>query len=125
MKKLKVNNDDIVIGIAASGFTPFTLKVIEEAKKLGSLTVGIGNNANAKLQTTADLGINLLTGYEILAGSTRLKAGTAQKIVLNLISTLCMTKLNKVKDGLMVNLQPNNLKLKNRFEIIKTKIKDK
>ena len=118
IKKLKINKDDIVIGIAASGYTPFTIQVIKEAKKLGSLTIGIGNNFNAKLQKTADLGINLLTGYEILAGSTRLKAGTSQKIVLNLISTLCMAKLKRVRNGLMSHLVVTNNKLKKRKKYI-------
>ena len=111
-KKIHVN--DIVIGVAASSNTPYTVSGIKKAKELGALTIGIGNNFNGKLQKFAEHSITLNTGPEIVAGSTRLKAGTSQKICLNLISTMVMVKMGLVKNGLMVNLIPSNKKLKKR-----------
>ena len=119
VKNILITPKDIVIGVTASGNTPFTLKTIEISKKIGATTIGIGNNFNGKIQKKAHYGITLDTGYELVAGSTRLKAGTAQKICLNLISTLCMARLGGVKNGLMINLQPSNLKLKKRIAMIK------
>ena len=113
-KKLKITNNDILIGVSASGQTPFTLAVINKANKVNALTIGIGNNKGTKLQKIARFGITLQTGYEILAGSTRLKAGTAQKICLNLISTLCMSKLERIKNGKMSHLVATNNKLRIR-----------
>ena len=95
-----------------------------EAKKRGALTIGIVNNNNSILQHTADLSICLPTGAEVVAGSTRLKAGTAQKICLNMISTLLMTRLGFVQNGLMTNLVPSNEKLIKRKKLIKNLIKD-
>ena len=105
---------DIVIGLAASGSTKFTVDVIKFANKLGALTVGISNNINSELEKNANIPIILNTGAEVVAGSTRLKAGTAQKICLNLISTLVMTRLGKVKKGMMNNLIATNRKLSKR-----------
>lgn len=113
-KKLKVTNIDVLIGLSASGITPFTLAVISEANNVNALTIGIGNNKGTSLQKIANIGITLQTGYEILAGSTRLKAGTAQKICLNLISTLCMSKLDRIKNGIMSHLVATNDKLRTR-----------
>ncbi len=114
LRQLKVTRDDVLIGLSASGITPFTIAVMLEANKLNVLTIGIGNNKGTKLQRVCNIGITLQTGYEILAGSTRLKAGTAQKICLNLISTLCMSKLNRMKNGIMSNLVATNNKLRKR-----------
>ena len=111
-----------MIGLTASSSTPFTLELIEMARKVGAITIGIGNNPNGKVQEIAEYGITLDTGHELVAGSTRLKAGTAQKICLNIISTLCMSRLGGVKNGLMINLQPSNNKLKKRISMIKNKI---
>jgi N-acetylmuramic acid 6-phosphate etherase len=121
-KKKKISHNDVVIGLTASSSTPFTLELIEMARKVGAITIGIGNNPNGKVQEIAEYGITLDTGHELVAGSTRLKAGTAQKICLNIISTLCMSRLGGVKNGLMINLQPSNNKLKKRISMIKNKI---
>ena len=118
VKKLNIIEGDIVIGLSASGNTPFVIKALKEAKSFGALTIGICNNFNQKIQKISDLSIVLDTGVELIAGSTRLKAGSAQKICLNMISTLCMTKLGKVKDGLMINMVPTNDKLIKRMTII-------
>ena len=117
-KKLKIIDKDVLIGLSASGITPFTLAVINEANNVNALTIGIGNNKGTKLQKIANVGITLQTGYEILAGSTRLKAGTAQKICLNLISTLCMSKLGRIKNGMMSHLVTTNKKLRIRKKYI-------
>jgi len=115
-----INLSDVVIGLAASANTPYTVSAINISKDLGALTIGIGNNLNGKLQKIADYSITLNTGPEIVTGSTRLKAGTAQKICLNLISTMVMIRMGCVKNGLMVNLIPSNKKLlKRKAEIDK------
>ena len=117
--KNKICKNDIVIGVSASGNTPFTVDCILQAKKRGALTIAIVNNKESILQKNADLSICLPTGAEVVAGSTRLKAGTAQKICLNMISTLLMTRLGFVKNSLMVNLVPSNEKLIKRKKLIK------
>ena len=110
-EKIKINEKDIVVALAASGNTPFTKSVLDYAKQKGALTVSISNNKNGKIFQYSDYKIFLDTGSEIIAGSTRLKAGTSQKICLNLMSSLIMTKLGFVKKGLMINLIPKNEKL--------------
>ena len=114
-----INEKDVVIGLAASGNTPFTYQVLKEAKQRGSLTVGIVNNKNGLIKNICDYVIVLDTGPEVVMGSTRLKAGTAQKVCLNIISTGLMTKLGRVKNGMMNFLVPTNKKLidrKNRMK---------
>jgi N-acetylmuramic acid 6-phosphate etherase len=106
--------DDVVILLAASGATPYTRGAVEAARNAGALTIGIGNNAQAPIALEADIGILLETGHEIISGSTRLKAGTAQKIALNSFSSAVMVRLNKVYGNLMVDLKPTNAKLKRR-----------
>ena len=113
-----IKPNDIVIGLAASGSTKFTTEIVDYANKIGALTIGISNNLNSKLEKISKISIILNTGAEIVAGSTRLKAGTAQKICLNLISTIVMARLGKVKRGMMNNLIPTNKKLLNRKKII-------
>ena len=107
-------SQDVVIGIAASGNTPFTCRVLEKAKKQKSLTIAISNNHNGKILRHADHKIILNTKEEVIAGSTRLKAGTAQKICLNIISSMVMIKMGKVKDGMMTEMVPTNQKLRIR-----------
>lgn len=114
MRRAGIGQNDVVIGLAASGRTPYTLAAIGEAKSRGALTVGVANNRGAALLRTADLGILIETGEEVVAGSTRMKAGTAQKIVLNLFSTLLMIRLGRVYRGLMVHMRVTNAKLRNR-----------
>jgi N-acetylmuramic acid 6-phosphate etherase len=107
---------DVVIGVAASGATPFTLAAIKEARRRGALTIGLANNQGAPLIEAAEFPVLLDTGSEVLAGSTRMKAGTAQKAALNLISTAIMIQLGRVYKGLMVDMQLSNAKLRTRAE---------
>ena len=123
IEKRKINSNDVVIGIAASGNTPFTCKVMKEAKILSALTIVISNNPKGTILKYGDINIVLNTKEEVIAGSTRLKAGTAQKICLNIISSLVMTKLGKVKDGYMINMVPTNHKLRQRKKIIQAMTK--
>jgi N-acetylmuramic acid 6-phosphate etherase len=111
-----IDNKDAIVAVAASGTTPFTLACLREAKRRGALTIGIANNAGTPLLEEADHPIWLDTGAEPIAGSTRLKAGTAQKIALNLLSTLLMILLGRVYQGLMIDVQAVNEKLVRRSE---------
>ncbi len=113
IRNLALTENDVVIGLAASGNTPFTKRCIKLSKKK-CLSVAISNNVNGEIFQESDLGIFLDTGYEIIAGSTRLKAATAQKICLNIISSMLMTKMGFVKNGLMNNFVVSNKKLKQR-----------
>ena len=106
--------DDVVIGLAASGATPFTVAAVEAARAAGALTIGVANTPGARLLHVCAHPILIDTGAEPIAGSTRLKAGTAQKVALNLISTLIMVRLGKVYGGLMVHMRPTNEKLRGR-----------
>lgn len=110
----RVNRKDGVIGLTAGGRTPFVLAAIRHARQKGAWTCGIANNKGAPLLALADVSILLDTGPEILTGSTRLKAGTAQKLVLNRISTAAMVLQGKVIRNLMVDVHPGNSKLKER-----------
>lgn len=116
MDSAAVGADDVVIGVAASGTTPFTVAAIARAGERGALTVGIANNPGAPLLAAARHPIMIPTGSELIAGSTRMKAGTAQKVVLNLISTGIMLRLGRVYRGMMVNMHVANAKLKRRAE---------
>lgn len=109
-----INKDDVLIGVAASGNTPFTIAAISEARAMGALTIGLANNPDTPVLAAADHGLLLYTGAEALAGSTRMKAGTAQKICLNLISTLIMVRMGRVKNGMMSQMQATNAKLRHR-----------
>jgi N-acetylmuramic acid 6-phosphate etherase len=106
--------NDVVIGLAASGSTPYVVAGLDHARRKGALTIGIINNPGGKVGAAAEIEILLDTGPEFLAGSTRLKAGTAQKIALNAISTAVMIKLGYVYGGLMVEMRPTNAKLRER-----------
>ena len=105
---------DIVIGLAASGRTPFVVSGLRHARQKGVWTCGIANNKNTPVLEVADLGILMDTGPEVLTGSTRLKAGTSQKLVLNRISTAAMVLSGKVIENLMVDVKAKNAKLKER-----------
>ena len=109
-----VNADDVVIGLAASGRTPFTIAGLRHARAEGALTIGLFNNPGSALGEVCEVPILLDTGAEFLAGSTRLKAGTAQKVALNTISTSVMIRLGYVYRGLMVEMSPTNAKLHER-----------
>lgn len=108
---LAPGRNDVVLALAASGTTPYVLGAIAAAREAGTLTIGIANNPGTPVAQQADIGITLDTGHEIISGSTRLKAGTAQKIVLNTISSAIMVRLHKVYGNLMVDLKPTNAKL--------------
>ena len=110
----RVTAKDAVVGISASGGTNYVLGAIGEANRIGAVTVGISCNAGTPLSRTAQYGIEVPVGPEVVTGSTRLKAGTAQKMVLNMISTTAMIKLGKVYGNLMVNVQATNRKLRDR-----------
>jgi N-acetylmuramic acid 6-phosphate etherase len=112
--ELDVSENDSVIGIAASGRTPYAMGGLQEAKKRGALTISITCNRPSPLEELADIGIALVVGPEVVSGSTRLKAGTAQKMVLNMISTAVMILLGKTYSNLMVDVQPTNAKLRQR-----------
>jgi N-acetylmuramic acid 6-phosphate etherase len=109
---------DVVIAVAASGTTPFTLAGLREAKRRAALTIGIANNRDTPLLHEADCAIPLDTGSEPIAGSTRMKAGTAQRVTLNLLSSLVMIRLGRVHGGLMVDVQAISTKLVRRSEMI-------
>jgi N-acetylmuramic acid 6-phosphate etherase len=114
LNDLRANRDDVVFGLAASGTTPFVIGGIRHARQKGIWTCGIANNRGAPLLEEADHAILLDTGPEILTGSTRLKAGTAQKLALNRISTGAMVLSGKVIENLMVDVKAKNQKLKER-----------
>ncbi|MGO4886015.1 MAG: N-acetylmuramic acid 6-phosphate etherase [Bryobacteraceae bacterium] len=105
---------DVLVGIAASGRTPYVLGAVEEARRLGAVTVGISCTPDSELARAVAIAITPLTGPEIVAGSTRMKAGTATKLVLNMISTSVFIRLGYVYGNLMVNVQPKNSKLADR-----------
>ena len=109
---------DVLVAVAASGATPFTLAAARRAREKGCLVIAVVNNANSRLAAAADLEILLASGPEVIAGSTRLGAGTAQKVALNLLSTLTHIRLGAVHDGLMVNVEVGNAKLKRRAQAI-------
>jgi N-acetylmuramic acid 6-phosphate etherase len=108
---LKLSSSDAVVGIAASGRTPYVLAAVEYAKTIGALAVGISCNVPAPLLDMAEIQIGVPVGPEVITGSTRMKAGTAQKLVLNMLSTATMVKLGKVYGNLMVDVQITNAKL--------------
>ena len=118
VERCEIDRHDVLIAVAASGTTPFTLACLREAKQRGALTVAIANNRDTPLLAEADHPIWLDTGPEPIAGSTRMKAGTAQRIALNLLSSLVMIRLGRVYRGLMVDLKAVNKKLIRRGEKI-------
>ncbi|MGW0364302.1 N-acetylmuramic acid 6-phosphate etherase [Streptomyces sp. NPDC002990] len=111
---LALTTDDTVVGISASGRTPYAIGAVEFARTRGALTVGLSCNAGSALAAAAEHGIEVVVGPELITGSTRLKAGTAQKLVLNLISTITMIRLGKTYGNLMVDMRSSNEKLRAR-----------
>lgn len=109
-----LNPNDTLVAIAASGATPYTIAAAAKAKENRATVIAVVNNSNSRLAAAADFEILLDTGAEVIAGSTRMGAGTAQKAALNLLSTLANIKLGAVYDGMMVNVQAGNLKLQKR-----------
>ena len=114
MKRIHLTPRDMVLGIAASGRTPYVIGALRYAGQIGCATAVLVNNANSAMAEAADLVIDPDTGAEVLTGSTRLKAGSSQKLILNMISTSVMVRLGKVYENLMVDVQPTNEKLRER-----------
>ncbi|HWI47882.1 MAG TPA: N-acetylmuramic acid 6-phosphate etherase [Rummeliibacillus sp.] len=118
LKDLKLTDKDIVIGIAASGRTPFVVGGLKYANEIGAATASIACNKNSIISTYATIPIEVEVGPEILTGSTRLKSGTAQKLILNMLSTVSMIGIGKIYKNLMVDVQPTNEKLVERSKRI-------
>lgn len=114
LKKLNLTSKDVAIGLAASGRTPYCIGGLEYAKLLGCHTVSVTCNPNSKMSQIAEIGIDIEVGPEVLTGSTRLKSGSAQKMVLNMLSTASMVRYGKVYGNLMVDVSPTNEKLVKR-----------
>lgn len=114
IRSAKLGQHDVVVGVSASGTTPFTVAAIREASAAGALTVGLASTARSALLLASDHPILLNTGAELVAGSTRMKAGTAQKIALNILSTTIMIALGRVYRDLMVDMRVSNKKLRRR-----------
>lgn len=110
----EITERDVVVGISASGRTPYVVAALKAAKANGAAIVSIVNNPDSELETISDITIAALVGPEAITGSTRMKAGTAQKMILNLLSTATMVKLGKVYENLMIDLKPTNEKLRER-----------
>jgi N-acetylmuramic acid 6-phosphate etherase len=111
---LGLTADDTVVGVSASGRTPYAVGAVEHARSLGALTVGLACNPRSPLAAAAEHGVEVVVGPELVTGSTRLKAGTAQKLVLNMISTITMIRLGKTYGNLMVDVRASNEKLRAR-----------
>jgi len=114
IKDARVGASDVVVGIAASGRTPWVLGAIAEAKRRGAATIGLTSNPDSPLARQCEIAIAPVVGPEVVAGSSRMKAGTAQKMVLNMLSTATMIRLGKVYGNLMVDVRPTNAKLRHR-----------
>ena len=114
-KERNITSADVVMGISASGNADYVAAVLEYAKSLGCTTVSLSSNSDCKIGRIADIAIFTDTGAEAITGSTRLKAGNAQKMVMNMISTAAMVKTGKVYENLMINLRPTNIKLRGRM----------
>ncbi|MGH9467598.1 MAG: N-acetylmuramic acid 6-phosphate etherase [Terriglobales bacterium] len=125
MKRLRLTPLDCVVGIAASGRTPYTIAAVKHAKQNGCFTVALTNVKGSKLADAADLAIETVTGPEAIAGSTRMKAGSAQKMVLNLISTALFVRMGRVEGNLMTHVQPSNSKLRARAKRIQKMVRQR
>ncbi len=120
LKAIDLRQNDILVGITASGNTPYAISALQYGKSLGCRAIGISCSNAGKISEICDVSIEVIVGAEVILGSTRMKAGTAQKMVLNMLSTTVMMKLGKTYSNLMVNVKPINLKLQNRVrEIVK------
>lgn len=115
LESYRITENDTVVGISAAGGAAYVLAAMAYAKERGALTVGITSNAGSKISCAADIAIDVDTGAEVVTGSTRMKAGTAQKLILNMLSTGVMIRLGHVYENMMINLKPSNIKLKARM----------
>lgn len=118
LKNINLTENDVVVGLTANGNTPYVIGAIEYANSIGATTVGVTCNEGSKISEIADIAITPIVGPEVIAGSTRLKAGTAQKMVLNMLSTVSMIGMGKVYSNLMVDVNPTNSKLIDRAKRI-------
>ena len=114
LQTIQFSSKDVLVGIAASGRTPYVIGALEYAKSLGSVTVSIASNPNSAMANIVDIAIDTVVGPEVLTGSSRLKSGTAQKLVLNMLTTASMILMDKCHQNLMVDVQASNEKLKAR-----------
>ena len=114
LQTIQFSSKDVLVGIAASGRTPYVIVALEYAKSLGSVTVSIASNPNSAMANIVDIAIDTVVGPEVLTGSSRLKSGTAQKLVLNMLTTASMILMGKCYQNLMVDVQASNEKLKAR-----------
>ncbi|RDE77802.1 N-acetylmuramic acid 6-phosphate etherase [Haemophilus parainfluenzae] len=114
LQTIQFSSKDVLVGIAASGRTPYVIGALEYAKSLGSVTVSIASNPNSAMANIVDIAIDTVVGPEVLTGSSRLKSGTAQKLVLNMLTTASMILMGKCYQNLMVDVQASNKKLKAR-----------
>nr|WP_300830578.1 N-acetylmuramic acid 6-phosphate etherase [uncultured Acetatifactor sp.] len=121
----EIGDKDVVVGISASGRAPFVLGAMEEARRQGAQTIAVVNNPDSEIKAYVDVCIEAVTGPEVISGSTRMKAGTAQKMILNMLSTATMIKLGKVYGNLMVDLKASNKKLEERAARIFCKVTGK
>ena len=119
-----INDKDTLVGIAASGTTPYVIGALREARRNGVLTASIACNPSSPMAQEAEIAIEIIVGPEFVTGSSRMKAGTAQKIILNMLSTVAMIKLGNVYENMMINLRPTNDKLTKRMIRIVTEIID-
>jgi len=124
LKNLSVSKWDVVIGIAASGRTPYVIGALKYARSCGAVTVSLSSNADSEISEGADIKIEVVTGPEILTGSTRLRAATAHKMILNMISTASMVKTGKVYSNFMIDLNASNFKLRERAKKIVCTVTD-
>ena len=122
LKKYNLCEKDVVVGISASGGAAYVVGALEYANKVGAVSVSLSSNEDTPMQRVAKLSIVTDTGAEVVTGSTRMKSGTAQKLVLNMISTCAMIKTGKVYENMMINLRPSNIKLTARMVRIVTEI---
>ncbi len=122
IKSRKLDKNDVLVGIAASGRTPYVAGAMKAARELGATTVSVTSTPGSYIDTLADIRLSCNTGPEVVTGSTRLKSGTAQKLILNMLSTCAMIKTGKVYENLMINVTPTNEKLKSRAASITAEI---
>lgn len=120
LQGIKLSLHDALVGISASGRTPYTLAGLKYARQIGAITIALTANPDAPMNRAAQVAIAPVVGPEVIAGSTRMKAGTAQKLVLNMLSTVSMIRLGKVFSNWMINVQPTNSKLRSRAQAILT-----
>jgi N-acetylmuramic acid 6-phosphate etherase len=121
LRRIKLNHRDVLVGISASGRTPYALAGLRYARKLGARTVAVTANPRSEMRSLASETISTVVGPEVIAGSTRMKAGTAQKLVLNMLSTASMVRLGRVLSGWMINVRMNSEKLRKRGEAMLAK----